>query len=279
MRSSLRELVHYGAPRVPGDLAAAGMYAIGPILVAHQIDLQAAGLLAVGMSLITVLSAAFGPIGLVLLPRLSQQLADNRESEIRARLPVLVGATVLLASSIAIAGALFGNTWMSWILNDSFSFQSRDLALLMIAAGANVVFVVLRSLIDAAEFRPLNAVHTTVSLGVLLLVWVCASQFRSTGAFPDICLAIAASFVTLAVLTLQRVSKRFELSIADVMVGVRDLCSGRFLALRRLEHKASLGSTPSPEASCETAGHEGCTDKVMHPDSRRAEEDVERSYR
>lgn len=275
-RAALRELTHYGLPRVPGDLAAAGLYAVGPILVAHRLDLHAAGLLAVGMSMITVLSAAFGPLGLVLLPRLSQRLAQGQEDVVRRRLPLLLASTVSVSVFIAVSGALFGKTWIGWILNDSFVFPALDLSLLMIAAGANVVFVMLRSVIDAAMFQPRNAVHTSISLGALVVVWAGASTVGAGGAFREICLATAVGFVTLAILTLLCVMRRFHLGARVVLTGLWPSTRNPVESGRR----EVAGSMHPLGTARDSLGHERCTDlKSTESVSGHREGEVERAHR
>lgn len=209
--AALRALAGYGLTRVPGDLALAGLYALGPILAAHVLDLRAAGSLAVGLSLVTALSAAFTPLGTVLLPRLSQQLGGPDAERVRARMPHFVGAAVHAAGFLALAGILFGNDILRVFLGPQFTFPPAVLTLLVIGAAGNVLFVILRSVLDAETAVPLNAIHALVALGVLIATWTIAQRIDGLDPLLGICSAVAISLLALGVATLAATLRRFAL--------------------------------------------------------------------
>jgi O-antigen/teichoic acid export membrane protein len=211
LRRGIRTLAGYGLVRVPGDLAVAGLYALGPILTAHTLDLRTAGVLAVGLSLVTALSAAFTPLGLVLLPRLSGQLAGPDARHVRERLPHFVGAAMHAGALLAVVGSLFGNDALRLFLGPSFTFPNLALGLLVLGAAGNVLFVALRSVLDADTAVPLNAIHAIVALGLLFGGWA-LSQAVGLDPLLGICAAVATSFVGLGLLTLVAVARRFKLA-------------------------------------------------------------------
>ena len=219
LRTAAKELATYGIPRVPGDAALTATYAVGPILAAHQLDLHAAGLLAIGMNLVIVLSAAFGPLGVVLLPRMSRSLARSGDVELRARLPLLCGMAAHGCAFLAIVGGVFGNDGLRWILGRAYVLEPTGMVLLSIAAAGNVVFVVLRSTLDAACFRPVNSIHAAIALGVLAATWFGCRPCAQAAPLIWICAAIAASFTALAVLTLLATKLRFRLPVRPAAFG------------------------------------------------------------
>lgn len=214
-RDAIRELVTYSLPRVPGELAATGLYALGPILAAHELDIGAAGLLAIGVSLITVLSAAFTPLGVALLPRMSRRFAAEGGEWMRRRAPLLCGLALYCAALLAITCSVFGNVWLRWILGEGFQFESQALVLLSIAAASNIVFVVLRSVLDAAFARPINAMHASIALVCMLGAWFGGRILLSSSPFELVCGAIAVAFVTLASLTLVAIWRRGALPLTS----------------------------------------------------------------
>jgi O-antigen/teichoic acid export membrane protein len=237
VRASLRELCAYSLPRVPGDLAVSGLFALGPILAAHSLDLRAAGSLAIGMSLVTALSAGFAPIGLVLLPRLSLALSRTDESALRARLSLLMSMVSYGAAFTLIAGSALGNPWLRSVMGADYVFGSMTMTLLVAAAAANVVFVTLRSVLDAAYFRPLNAIHSCIALAALVFTWICCQRLASDQPLVSVCLAIAVGFGALAVLTLVAVARRFGMGLKPVAVArwivVQGTLVGATMALER----------------------------------------------
>ena len=213
LRSALGTLGGYGIVRVPGDLAIAGLYALGPILTAHALDLRAAGSLAIGLSLVTALSAVFTPLGTVLLPRLSGQLVGPDAERVRARMPLFAGAAVHAAAFLAISGVLFGNDLLYGFLGSKFTFPPLVLALLVAGAAGNALFVILRSVLDAETATPLNAIHALVAVTLLLGVWVIAGRIPGVDPLVGICFAVAASLIALGLLTLTATLRRFRVAV------------------------------------------------------------------
>jgi O-antigen/teichoic acid export membrane protein len=218
LRASLATLLRYGLPRVPGDVANAGLYALGPLLAAHAMDLGAAGMLAIGLQLLTVIAAAFSPLGMVLLPRLSRALAGDSDERVRQALPTAVAVVAYAGAFMAVFGAAFGNTWLGWVLGPEFRIDRYGLALLALAAGANVLVVVLRSWNDAAYFRPVNAVNALLALAIQFVSWWVLRRTGAVDAFVAICAAIAISFLVQALLTLAAIAHRFHLGVSPRIV-------------------------------------------------------------
>ena len=239
-RGALRELATYSAPRVPGELALTGLYALGPILAAHELDLGAAGLLAIGVSLITVLSSAFVPLGVALLPRMSWMFAAAGREGLQRRLPLLCGLSLYCAALLAIACSVFGNTWLRWMLGDGFQLDATALVLLALAAAGNVVFVVLRSVLDAAFVRPINALHASIALACMLAAWFGGRAWLARSPFIVICAAIATAFTVLASLTALAIWKRCGLRLR--FTAVLQWCATTVVAtLTALALRRSLG--------------------------------------
>jgi O-antigen/teichoic acid export membrane protein len=211
IRASFDILMRYGLPRVPGDLANAGLYALGPLLAAHSLDMHAAGMLAIGLQFVTVLAAAFTPLGLVLLPRLSRTLARHGDERVREILPMAIAVVSYASVFMVLLGAAFGNTWLTWVLSPAYRIHPVGLALLAVAAGANVVVVVLRSWNDAAHFRPVNAVIAAIALAAQVVFWIVLKAALPGNRFVAICAALSASFVLQAFLTLGAIGRRFGL--------------------------------------------------------------------
>jgi O-antigen/teichoic acid export membrane protein len=226
---ALRALSGYGLARVPGDLAVAGLYALGPILAAHTLDLRAAGLLAVGLSLVTALAAAFTPLGLVLLPRLSGQLAGPHASRVRAQLPHLVGSAIHLACFLGVTSLLFGNDLLGLFLGPSFSFPNLVFGLLVVGAAGNVLFVVLRSVLDADTAVPLNAMHAMAALAVMVAVWGALQRIGGVDPLVGVSAAVGISLLTLGWLTVAAVVRRFGVNWGSRAIG-RGLATVAILA-------------------------------------------------
>jgi hypothetical protein len=112
---------------------------------------------------------------------------------------------------LAIAGAIFGNGWLEWILSKDFRFEPVAMALIVTAGGGSVVFVLLRSVLDATSSRPRNAIHAFISLAALFLFWQASYRLAPQNPLLCICAATAAAFSVLAGLTLLAIQREFGL--------------------------------------------------------------------
>jgi O-antigen/teichoic acid export membrane protein len=91
---SLKELMSYSMPRLGGDLVLAGIFSLGPIFAAHVIAIKEVGYLSVGQSLLSSACALLAPLGLVLLPRVSNMMAEGKEEIIKKKIGLLAEAII-----------------------------------------------------------------------------------------------------------------------------------------------------------------------------------------
>lgn len=208
-RSETRPLANYGIPRVPGDLALQALF-VAPILLAnYAYSISIGSYIAFALVFIGLANTVLSPISFVLLPRTTVILRDRgfagAEKEIQT---ILVGTLVL--SALAALVIYFS---AEFIIFSYLSIEDvRAVAILRIVSLSIVpyaVYSVLRSVIDAAEKRPLNAHNLYYSFGGFLLVAI-LSLVVSGDDFPLFITAIPISFCILGFTsywTLRRIAK------------------------------------------------------------------------
>ncbi|RUL87635.1 hypothetical protein TsocGM_11535 [Tautonia sociabilis] len=173
--AALRELVRFGVPRMPGDLAMFGLFAVPTILVAHRSGLEPAGLVSFGLSLVQMIGSVFTAAGMLLLPIVSRLRADGRIGEARRLVDRSLMASLAAGVLIVLAAEASLATVITMLLDEGFTPAAGLARRLLPAAVPFVAYIVLRGPIDALDVWPHNAVNLGLALAVTSAVMIFGS--------------------------------------------------------------------------------------------------------
>src|SRR5438093_8230396 len=104
------ELLRFGLPRVPGEFALYGLFAIPTFVVAHRFDIETAGYFSFGLSLVQLIGTPFGAVNMVLLPTVSSLVARHswqRISDFMWRF--VLGTAAIAIVGVALAEFIFAS--------------------------------------------------------------------------------------------------------------------------------------------------------------------------
>lgn len=192
-RAAGRELLRFGLPRVPGELALFGLLALPAVMVAHRDGLAAAGFVSFALSLVQLSAAALAPVGTLLLPIVSREAALGKWAEIRRivhqMLAVGTAVSLLLALMIVVAAPQL----VHLLLGDQYLPAIPTARWIAPAAVPYAIYLVLRNPLDAIATHP----HNTRNL--LLAVLAMYLLLGPLGASPAA--AILGSFTLLGALS------------------------------------------------------------------------------
>jgi O-antigen/teichoic acid export membrane protein len=211
LRTSRHDLWHYGHRRVPGELAQLGLFVLVPVLAAHVGSLRDVAYLTAGQQVLSILSLAVLPLSLVLLPALTRLWASDREAA-----SGYVGELAALAAHVAIfvsfQAIIYADIAIQVWLGPSFDDSASVVRVTVAPAALFVVYLMLRSTLDAVEIRSFNSRNNLVALGVLAIVFT--ALYGLDVARPVMCVAwaFAAGVTTQGVLTFLTVHRLFGLS-------------------------------------------------------------------
>jgi O-antigen/teichoic acid export membrane protein len=169
LASAIRELITFGAPRVPGDIALFGLFAFPAYASVHRNDILGAGFLSVGLSLVQAIATAFASAGFVLLPYWSRAAA-SAESRVIARKKTVK----LLITSIGVSTCCLGLLQLflpavaRLLLGPLAPAGLHQIRYVMLSAVPYVLYLVLRDYFDALTAFPLN----TIALGIAILAQI-----------------------------------------------------------------------------------------------------------
>jgi len=243
--SAAVELLRYSVPRMPGDLAIAGLVSAGTLWAARFADLHTAAYLSVSQSLLNAITAAFIPLSVVILPRAAALVASGDVDQIRSRLPALVKFTLVVSVFVTLQGMVFADAVLHWWLGPTYAAAAPLLRCVLAGVPFLALFFSLRGLVDAATATPYHTYNLFAALGVMIAGVVVSSLALPPDLRP---LGVAASgsvaMAVLAVLTVRVCGRLYAVGLAIRGAGVPVLACAACGAAAVVVHGWLAGTTP-----------------------------------
>jgi O-antigen/teichoic acid export membrane protein len=176
VRKHLATLLRFGLPRVPGEFALVGLFAIPALIALREQGILEAGHFSAGMSVLTTIAGAFAPIGLLVLPRASAQAATGDLSGIRHLVLRLSVGGLALAACAVIIGEVLVPYFVRWYFGPAFAPAIPVIRICLLGAIPYSLYVLLRNFLDALDVKAVNSRNLAISL--VVLVALCAVRPR-----------------------------------------------------------------------------------------------------
>jgi O-antigen/teichoic acid export membrane protein len=164
----ISELMSYGLQRVPGDFALMALLALPAIFAAHLGGIHQAGLVAFALSVVNMIASLFTPIGIILLPKVSQAVGGGDLAPVRHEIALIVRLTLVLSAFIVVLVELLGGRLIRIYLGQSYGNGALIVNILVLGALPLGLYYAMRSVIDAVHRRAINAANLLISLGLFL---------------------------------------------------------------------------------------------------------------
>jgi O-antigen/teichoic acid export membrane protein len=211
---SCKELLRYGIPRVPGECGVAAFTALGPILAAHYLKLTQILPLLLGLNVLMLCGYAAGPLGVVLLSKLSMMLGEERHEEVRSGLEILLAAVVELSVFSCIQIVIFVDVVLHMWVGPGYLGNLGVIRLVLLSIPSYLFYMTLRSTIDAVTIKACNTANVCSSLLVyFVLIAACIAFFPSQYLLFGIAGSLLCAQVLLGFLTARTFRRLYGLSI------------------------------------------------------------------
>lgn len=169
MRRERSELLRYGLPRVPGDIALGALLTVPGYVALRTHGLDVSGEVGFGATLLGLAAAVFSPVALLLLPAAAARLAAGDHAGLERNIGRM-GRLVMAASIALMLGfELLSEPLLRLYLGptgDAYLAMSR---IIFLGALPFAYFNGMRSVLDAYFHTPRNGVNLLKAFGVLLL--------------------------------------------------------------------------------------------------------------
>jgi O-antigen/teichoic acid export membrane protein len=168
MREHLALLLRFGIPRVPGEFALVGLFALPSLIAVRAHGVVAAGQFSAALSVLTMMSGAFAPVGLVLLPRASAQAATGDLVGLRKLVLRILGGGILLATLGVIVAELLIPPFIRWYFGPAFLPAIPIFRACILGTIPYVVYILMRSILDALDVKAINSRNLIITLAVIV---------------------------------------------------------------------------------------------------------------
>ncbi len=166
VRAAAGELLGYGLPRVPGEFALSALFTVPVAVMARRSGVAEAGQLGFALSLVSLVSAAFAPLGVFVLPSVTTLVARDDVAHLRRDVFRMLGVCLAGAALGVLLIELLAPFVVTHGLGRDFAGTIPVIRLIALAALPYVCYVVLRNVLDAASTWPYNARNLIVATGL-----------------------------------------------------------------------------------------------------------------
>jgi stage V sporulation protein B len=158
-----KSLLAYGLPRIPGDLALAGLLFGGAYIVARQASIQQAGYFGVAQTLLMLPGATLAALSVVLLPYVSERLkvgdVESVQKNATRLFHAIIDVTVYFSLHVALVADVILRLW----LGERMVGATEMVRVLMVSVPFYSTYFVFRSVIDAASPRPATTINLVIA--------------------------------------------------------------------------------------------------------------------
>lgn len=169
MRSERSELLRYGLPRVPGDIALGALLTVPGYVALRTHGLDVSGEVGFGATLLNLAAAAFSPVALLLLPAAAGRLAAGDHAGLERSIGRMTWL-VLAASILLTAGfELLSKPLLLLYLGPTGEAYLPMARIIFIGALPFAFFNGMRSVLDAYFHTPRNGMNLMKAFSVLLV--------------------------------------------------------------------------------------------------------------
>lgn len=214
-QKSLKEVLYYSLPRAVGDFALAGLLSLGPIFAAHFVSIQEVGYLSVSQSLLHAIEVAIAPLGLVLLPKVSNLIVNGRQEMIKENLNLLIRAVIQCSIFLCIQLIIFADIIIKYWLGTEFLNAVPVMRIIFLSTVFYFFYVAIRSVLDAAKVKPLNTINVFISLGVFLGIAGTLLLVNILSPIISLSIAFTSGFICLGFLSYVSVRKIYPENIKE----------------------------------------------------------------
>ena len=204
MRQHLGVLLRFGLPRVPGEFALVGLFAIPSLLAVRTHGIVEAGQFSAALSVLTMAAGAFAPVGLVVLPRASAQAATGDYSGLRKLVLRILAGGILLATTGVVIGELVLPSFIEWYFGSAFVPAIPYFRAVLLGAIPYAIYILMRSILDALDVKAMNSRNLIITLSVLVILCLVNRSLMWMSA------SIVGSMTLLAALTLRDTRSRLN---------------------------------------------------------------------
>jgi O-antigen/teichoic acid export membrane protein len=162
----------FGFPRLPGEFSLFGLMSFPLFFIAKYESLEIAGYVAIGFTLVQLVSSLFEFVGTLMLPKSAQLISQGGFSELNHLVRSQVFYSFLAA--IIISLVIFLNIdFLLWILDKNIMSESIQYSRMIIfCIPFYIIYLIIRNPQDALSISPINSYNLIICFLIQILFLV-----------------------------------------------------------------------------------------------------------
>lgn len=176
VKSELNTVIRYSSGRLVADFFLFSLSAFPLIYISNSLGLQPTAYFSVGITFVTMVTPLYSFMGIILLPYVSESLANKDLQRANIFINKLTLAYLLSAIAIVAFIYVFINSLTSFFFSESYLMTSDLSRIMILSVLPQAIYLLYRNPIDAISVIPYN----TIILGISLIAMIFAfSHFSS----------------------------------------------------------------------------------------------------
>lgn len=176
VKSELNTVIRYSSGRLVADFFLFSLSAFPLIYISNSLGLQPTAYFSVGITFVTMVTPLYSFMGIILLPYVSESLANKDLQRANIFINKLTLAYLLSAIAIVAFIYVFINFLTSFFFSESYLMTSDLSRIMILSVLPQAIYLLYRNPIDAISVIPYN----TIILGISLIAMIFAfSHFSS----------------------------------------------------------------------------------------------------
>ncbi|MBI2259088.1 MAG: oligosaccharide flippase family protein [Flavobacteriia bacterium] len=175
-------LLKFGLPRVIGDFALLALLSLPTYIILNlNKNLIFAGDIAYGITLLNLFGAFFSPLSIVLLPEISKFLINKDFNIIKKRFRTFFIVSLLITLILYLIFFFFTDFILTFLLGDNYNISIIKFSQIILSASFGyVLYIILRSFLDAIYFKANNSINLLIILMIYLTLVFIGKNFKFT---------------------------------------------------------------------------------------------------
>ncbi len=169
-RQFVSELVFFGSPRVVGEFALFGFFAIPVFVSANIYSLVYSSFLGLAISIFQLFVSLLDFINVILLPRVGDLLAKKEVVLIQREINFLLKLSIIYYFLTLLFVFFFIEFFIVYFFGEKFLPSSNIFLILSISLLPYIVYSLLRNVLDVFSKVPYNAINLSLSLIIILVL-------------------------------------------------------------------------------------------------------------
>jgi O-antigen/teichoic acid export membrane protein len=189
------ELIHFGAPRIVGEFALFGYFAVPLIILSSRHELSSVALVSVPISFFQLIGAVFGFAGYVLLPHVSAGMVNGNFQSVKQDIRKMEIIYLITSIAIVIVMLISAPLLTRLFFSADYSSTVPYTRIMCIGIIPYAFYLLYRNPLDAVSHFPWNSINLVIGLVIVTV------SIKYSHSLQSYTLAYAGSASILGILT------------------------------------------------------------------------------